>query len=120
MSADLFAAKNAKKLTFHDIGKALGRDEVAVAAIFYGQAKPSPEDLEKLSSLLGVSHSLLDSSLGAEFFPDRAKMMEMPPKDPLIYRLYEIVLVYGYAFKSIIHEKVWLTSGIFANYHLVW
>lgn len=31
--------------------------------------------------------------------------MEMPPRDPVIYRLYEIVQVYGYAYKNIIAEK---------------
>ena len=29
----------------------------------------------------------------------------MPPRDPVIYRLYEIVAVYGYAYKNIIAEK---------------
>lgn len=29
----------------------------------------------------------------------------MPPKEPLIYRLYEIVQNYGYAYKAILNEK---------------
>lgn len=29
----------------------------------------------------------------------------MPPVEPLIYRLYEIVQNYGYAFKAVINEK---------------
>ncbi|KAJ3334958.1 hypothetical protein HDU93_006983 [Gonapodya sp. JEL0774] len=29
----------------------------------------------------------------------------MPPRDPLIYRFYEIVLVYGTTLKAVIHEK---------------
>jgi cyanate lyase len=29
----------------------------------------------------------------------------MPPTDPLIYRLYEIVLVYSSSMKAVIHEK---------------
>jgi cyanate lyase len=29
----------------------------------------------------------------------------MPPKEPLIYRLYEIVQNYGYAYKAVINEK---------------
>lgn len=29
----------------------------------------------------------------------------MPPTDPVLYRLYEIILVYGPAFKEIVHEK---------------
>lgn len=29
----------------------------------------------------------------------------MPPTDPVLYRLYEGVMVYGQAIKSVIHEK---------------
>lgn len=29
----------------------------------------------------------------------------MPPKEPLIYRLYEIVQNYGYAYKAVLNEK---------------
>lgn len=31
--------------------------------------------------------------------------MEMPPKEPLIYRLYEVIQNYGYAYKAILNEK---------------
>ena len=31
--------------------------------------------------------------------------MEMPPKEPLIYRLYEVIQNYGYAYKAIMNEK---------------
>ena len=38
-------------------------------------------------------------------FPDRGRSLEMPPREPLVYRLYEIVQNYGYAYKSVINEK---------------
>jgi len=38
-------------------------------------------------------------------FPDRGKSVEMPPREPLIYRLYEIVQNYGYAYKAVLNEK---------------
>lgn len=47
----------------------------------------------------------LESELGEHFFPDRAKLMDLPPRDPVIYRLFEIVQVYGYAYKNVIAEK---------------
>ena len=102
-SSTLFEAKAAKKLTFEQIGKELGRNEVAVAAIFYGQAQTTPEDVEKLSKVLGLDHSMLSTSLAG--FPFRGQAMEMPPKEPLIYRLYEMVQNYGYAYKAILNEK---------------
>jgi len=100
----LFEAKAAKGLTFDQIGKAIGRDEVWVASAFYGQARLSPEEIDKLSSLLGIDHASLNAQLGDSWFPHRG-LGPMPPTDPVLYRLYEGVLVYGNAIKSIIHEK---------------
>jgi cyanate lyase len=68
------------------------------------QAKPTPQDIEKLSQVLSVSQSELDESMGEHFYPERG-IGAMPPTDALLYRLYEIILVYGYPLKSVIHEK---------------
>lgn len=102
-SKTLFAAKATKKLTFEQIANELGRSEVAVAALFYGQAQASDEDIEKLSKFLGISKESLETSMGG--FPDRGRAGPMPPVEPLIYRLYEVVQNYGYAFKGVINEK---------------
>ncbi|KAJ5488687.1 Cyanate hydratase [Penicillium diatomitis] len=102
-SSTLFSAKASQGLSFEQIAQHIGRNEVAAAAIFYGQAKASAEDIEKLSDLLGIDHELLKSQLSG--FPDRGRTVEMPPKEPLIYRLYEIVQNYGYAYKAVLNEK---------------
>ncbi|KAL9131791.1 MAG: hypothetical protein Q9175_006678 [Cornicularia normoerica] len=102
-SPTLFEAKAAKNLTFEDIAKQLGRNEVAVAAIFYGQAQTTSEDTEKLAEILGVDKSKLSMQLAG--YPFRGQVMDMPPREPLIYRLYEIVQNYGYAYKAILNEK---------------
>ncbi|KAI9758627.1 MAG: Cyanate hydratase [Chaenotheca gracillima] len=99
----LFEAKKQKNLSFEAIAKELGRDEVAVAALFYGQAQASKEDIQKLSSLLGIDQSMLESKLAG--FPDRGRLLDLPPKEPLIYRLFEIVQNYGYAYKAVMNEK---------------
>lgn len=99
----LFNAKAKKQLSFEQIAKEIGRNEVAAAAIFYGQAKPSPEDIEKLSSLLEIDQKVLEAQMSG--FPDRGRTVEMPPKEPLIYRLYEIIQNYGYAYKAVLNEK---------------
>ena len=102
-SAPLFEAKSRKGLTFSAIAEALGREEVAVAALFYGQAQASAEDVEKLSALLDVPlSSVAEQMMG---FPDRGRAGPMPPVEPLIYRLYEIVQNYGYAYKAVFNEK---------------
>jgi cyanate lyase len=99
----LFEAKAAKKISFEKLAEELGRSEVAVAALFYGQARASAEDIDKLSQVLGVDKSALIQQLAG--FPDRGRTLDMPPKDPLIYRLYEIVQNYGYAYKAVMNEK---------------
>ncbi|KAF2140783.1 uncharacterized protein K452DRAFT_288866 [Aplosporella prunicola CBS 121167] len=102
-SPTLFEAKKAKNLSFEEIAKKLGREEVAVAALFYGQAKASPEDIKNLSELLSIPVEKLESQLSG--WPDRGRIIDMPPKDPLVYRLYEVVQNYGYAYKAILNEK---------------
>jgi len=90
-------------MSFEAIAKHVGRDEVAIAALFYGQAMASPEDIKKLSEVLDIPHELLESQLSG--FPNRGSTLDMPPKDPTIYRLYEIVQNYGQAYKAVLHEK---------------
>lgn len=99
----MFEAKKQKNLSFEAIAKELGRDEVAIAALFYGQAQASPEDIKKLSQILNIPHKTLETKLAG--FPDRGRTMEMPPKEPLIYRLFEVIQNYGYAYKAVLNEK---------------
>ncbi|KAI5859498.1 cyanate hydratase [Durotheca rogersii] len=102
-SKTLFDAKATGKLTFEEIARELGRGEVAVAALFYGQAQASAEDVDKLSRLLKVPRESLAAAMSG--FPDRGRAGPMPPVEPLIYRLYEIVQNYGYSFKAVLNEK---------------
>lgn len=99
----LFEAKQAKGLSFEAIAEHLERSEVACAALFYGQATASDEDAERLSKLLDLPQQMLASAMTT--FPDRGRAGPMPPVEPLIYRLYEIVQNYGYAYKAILNEK---------------
>ncbi|KAF8476467.1 cyanate hydratase [Gautieria morchelliformis] len=100
----LLDAKAKKGVTFEQIAKAVGKDEVWVAALMYGQAKATPEQLTALTSFLGIQQASVTADLGANWFPDRG-VGPIPPTDPVIYRLYEAVLVYGHPLKAVIHEK---------------
>jgi cyanate lyase len=104
ITSTLFAAKKASTLSFAQLGEKLGRDEVAVAALFYGQARASAEDVTALSQALGVSEETIRAEL-CDTFPNRGHLTEMPPREPLIYRLYEIVQNYGMAYKAVMNEK---------------
>jgi cyanate lyase len=62
------------------------------------QAKLSAEELDRLATTLGIPDLTLQNDLGEHWWPNRG-LGEVPPKDPVIYRLYESVLVYGHAIK---------------------
>lgn len=118
----LFERKKHLDLSFETIAKALGREEVAVAALFYGQAQASPQDIEKLYEVLKCGEDIKDSEgqvklqqVKIDFlkdqlcgYPDRGRQMEMPPKEPLVYRLYEIIQNYGYAYKAVLVSRPYL------------
>ena len=97
----LFDAKKKKEKTFSDLGKIIDRDEVWVSSLFYGQARASEEEAAKLGSALGLEKELCDKLTG---FPTKG-LGPLVPTDPLIYRFYEIMQVYGMPMKSVIHEK---------------
>ena len=97
----LLAAKKAKNVSFADLEKVIGRDEVWIAAVFYRQASASEEEANKLVFALG-----LDEEIAAELTEPSVKGLgPIVPTDPLIYRFYEIMQVYGMPLKAIIHEK---------------
>ena len=50
--------------------------------------------MKALSKCLDVDLAALENTFGDHFFPDRAKLVDLPPRDPVIYRLYEIVQVH--------------------------
>jgi cyanate lyase len=97
----LLARKKDKGLSFSDLEKILERDEVWIASVIYRQASATPQEAQLLVEALG-----LDSS-------DAQELTEYPvkgggpvvPTDPLIYRFYEIMQVYGMPLKAVIHEK---------------
>ncbi len=97
----LLAAKKAKGLTFADLGDAIGRDEVWVAALLYRQASASAEEASYVVAELGLSQDVADELTE----PPSKGLGPVVPTDPLIYRFYEIMQVYGMPLKEIIHEK---------------
>ena len=97
----LLAAKRSAGLTFADLGEAIGRDEVWVAALLYGQASAPQDEALKLAEILGVSSEVAEELT----HPPVKGLGPVVPTDPLIYRFYEIMQVYGMPLKDVIHEK---------------
>ena len=98
----LLKAKKEKKLSFEDLGRLLNRDEVWVASLFYGQATASEEESSSLIAALGLSLDLKDELSTP---PVKGCLDPVIPTDPLIYRFYEIMQVYGLPIKDVIQEK---------------
>ena len=102
LTASLMAAKKAKGMSFADLEAALGLDEVWIASPFYGQATASSEEAEKLATLLGLDPAI---TAALQEFPTKGSLDPVIPTDPLIYRFYEIMQVYGMPLKDVIQEK---------------
>ena len=98
----LLKAKKEKGLTFSEIGNLLGLDEVWVASLFYGLATASEEEAEKLLTKLGLDLGLKELLTTP---PVKGSLDPVIPTDPLIYRFYEIMQVYGMPMKDVIQEK---------------
>ena len=97
----LLQAKNDKGLSFADLEATLGRDEVCIAALFYRQASASEEEAKLLVEALGLDSSYIKHLTE---YPVKG-LGPVVPTDPLIYRFYEIMQVYGFPIKEVIQEK---------------
>jgi cyanate lyase len=98
----LLAAKKAKGITFEDLGKVVGRDETWVASVIYRQASADIDEANKIVTTLGLPESMAEPLTVA---PLKGSLEPQIPTDPLIYRFYEIMQVYGMPIKAVIHEK---------------
>jgi cyanate lyase len=95
-------AMREKKITFAEMADAIGKHEVWTASALLGQASMSAEEAEIVVKKLG-----LDPTMAAvlQECPYKGSLETVVPTDPLIYRFYEIMTVYGKPMKAIIHEK---------------
>ena len=101
ITVKLLEAKKAKGLTFEALEPVMGRDEVWIAAVFYRQASASVEEATQLLDALGLSEALVPEMTT----PPVKGLGPIVPTDPLIYRFYEIMQIYGMPIKDIIQEK---------------
>lgn len=98
----LLAAKKAEGISFADLEKVLDRDEVWIAAVIYRQATASLDEAQKIVSALGLEDEMAQVLSEP---PLKGCLDAGVPVDPLIYRFYEIIQVYGMPLKAVIHEK---------------
>jgi cyanate lyase len=103
MSQKVLAAKRAKGASWARLAETVGLGELWVASCGHGENCLPPDAAEKLASALGLGP---DVAAALTEPPLKGWTMEKPiPTDPLIYRFYELVAVYGTTIKDVIQEK---------------
>ncbi|MGG0178903.1 cyanase [Gottfriedia acidiceleris] len=99
----IMEAKIAKGLTWEEISKVSENSETWVVTALLGQATMTRPEAEKMAELLELDEEVVQA---LTIIPHRGAAMQMPPTDPILYRLYEMLLVYGPTIKELIQEKV--------------
>ena len=101
MTETIIAAKLEKSLTWEAMATELGMSPVWLASACLGMNSAPPEKAKAITEYLGLSPEV-ETALAA--FPTKI-WDQTVPTDPLIYRLYEVVGVYGETLKEVIQEK---------------
>ena len=101
MTEIILAAKSKSELGWEEIATQVGLAPVFLTSACLGMNSLKPEYAAKLSEVLDLPTEV---SVALQQCPHKSWEKTIPT-DPLIYRLYEIVGVYGDTIKELIHEK---------------
>ncbi len=103
LTRKILAVKRAKGLTWKTIAAEIGGGTaVYLTAALIGQMKLRPEQAERAAELLDLD---ADEQRLLQEIPYRGSLPGALPTDPLIYRFYELVQVYGTTWKELIQEE---------------
>jgi cyanate lyase len=107
-------ARLKKGLTWTKIARAVGESKEWTTAALLGQMQLTKEQAQAAGKLLGLPG---DAVLLLQQVPYKGSLPTAVPTDPLIYRFYELVNVYGTTFKELIHEE--FGDGIMSAIHRI-
>lgn len=91
-----------KKLTWPQLAQAIGMSKEWTTAALMGQMTLTAEQAAKVGSLLELPAEATEQ---LQVVPFKGSLPTAVPTDPLIYRFYELINVYGTTFKALIHEE---------------
>ncbi len=94
--------KLAKGLKWEDIAKVAGQSKEWTTAGCLGQMTFTKEQAEAIGKLLDLPEAAV---IQLQLVPYKGSLPSAVPTDPLIYRFYELIQVYGTTIKSLIHEE---------------
>ncbi len=99
----ILSAKRAKKLSWQEIAKKIGgASPIVITAACLGQMRMTKEQATKTQKLFGLN---AEATTLLQEVPYRGSLPPGPPTDPLVYRFYELVQVYGTTWKELIQEE---------------
>jgi cyanate lyase len=98
----IIAAKIAKGLKWADVAKKIGLSKEWVTAGCLGQMTFDRKQATALGKVFGLP---AEAVALLQVVPYKGSLPTAVPTDPLVYRFYELVSVYGTTFKELIHEE---------------
>ena len=98
----IIARKTDRKLTFSEIARKVGKSKEWTTAALLGQMTLDEGQAATVAQLLDLPK---EATLALQQVPYKGSLPSAVPTDPLIYRWYEIVNVYGTTIKELIHEE---------------
>ena len=101
MTETIIAQKLAKGLSWETMGTDLGMSPVWLTSACLGMNSAPKEKAQAIAEYLGLGADVASALMA---YPTKTWDFTIP-QDPLIYRLYEIVGVYGGTLKEVIQEK---------------
>ena len=101
MTEEIISAKKSSGLSWEELGEKVSLGSVFITSACLGMNSLTKEPAEKLCEALGLSKEI---ALALQEYPTK-EWDKTIPNDPLVYRLYEIVGVYGDTLKEVIQEK---------------
>ena len=94
--------KRSKKLKWDHLAELTGQSKEWTTAALMGQMTLSAEQAEKVGNALGLPSEAVTM---LQVVPYKGSLPTAIPTDPLIYRFYELINVYGTSIKELIHEE---------------
>jgi len=98
----IISTKVAKGLRWADVAQRLGRSKEWTTALCLGQMTATAQQAQVLGEIFGLT---LEEQQWLQVVPSKGSLPTAVPTDPLIYRWYEVVSVYGSTIKELIHEE---------------
>lgn len=98
----IITAKVSKGLKWAEVAKAVGQSKEWVTAACLGQMTLTAQQATTVGEIFGLT---AEEQKWLQVVPYKGSLPTSVPTDPLIYRFYELVSIYGTTFKELIHEE---------------